>query len=71
MSVLQEVLGELWSMFVGDRRLTVLLLGVVVATAAAAKLLRPYTYWADILLLVGALAVLADSVVHFARRSRP
>jgi hypothetical protein len=70
MSVLREVLAELWSMFVGDRRLTLLLLCVVGAVAVLTAILRAHGYLAAILLLVGALAVLADSVVH-ATRTRP
>ena len=39
MSVLTEVLQELWSMFVGDRRLTLLLLAVVAAATALSAFL--------------------------------
>jgi hypothetical protein len=70
MSVVREVLAELWSMFVGDRRLTVLLLCVVAAVAVLAAFFRAHAYIAAFLLLVGALAVLADSVMH-AARTRP
>ena len=70
MSVLREVLTELWSMFVGDRRLTLLLLSVVAAAAVVAAFLRAHSFLAAIFLLVGALAVLADSVMQ-AARTRP
>jgi len=70
MSVLREVLAELWSMFVGDRRLTLLLLCVVAAVAGLTTNLRSHGYLAAVLLLVGALGVLADSVAH-AVRTRP
>jgi hypothetical protein len=69
MSVLREVLAELWSMFVGDRRLTLLLLVAVGASAIAATFLSAHFVAAG-LLLAGALAVLTDSVLHAARRSR-
>ncbi len=70
MSVLKEVLEELWSMFVGDRRLTLLLLIVVAAAAVVAALLSKQPAVADSLLLVGALAVLADSVFQAAHKAR-
>ena len=70
MSVVREVFAELWSMFVGDRRLTFLVLCVVAAAAVLAAFLRAHAYLAAILLLVGALAVLADSVMQ-AVRTRP
>ena len=69
MSVVQEVLAELWSMFVGDRRLTLLVLVVVGVSAIAAAMLSAHVIAAG-LLLVGALAVLTDSVLQAARRSR-
>lgn len=69
MNVLKEVLEELWSMFVGDRRLTLLTL-VVVALAAALAFLAKATLLAAVLVLVGAIAVLADAVFAAARRTR-
>jgi hypothetical protein len=69
MSVVLEVLEELWSMFVGDRRLTLLLLAVA-AIAAAVSLLSGAHLLATGLLLAGALAVLADSVFQAARKAR-
>ena len=69
MNVLKEVFAELWSMFVGDRRLTVLTL-TVVAIAAAVSLLAKATLVAAVLLLVGAVAVLADAVFAAARKAR-
>jgi hypothetical protein len=69
MSVVLEVLEELWSMFVGDRRLTLLLLAVV-ALAAAMAYLSALHLVATGLLLAGALVVLADSVFHAARKAR-
>jgi len=70
MSVVLEVLEELWSMFVGDRRLTLLVL-VVVALAASVSLLIPkFQAATPAIVLVGALCVLADSVVQAARKSK-
>ena len=69
MSVLMEVLAELWSMFVGDRRLTLFLLAVV-AIAAVVSLVFGDRLLAGGLLLAGALAVLTDSVIQAARRAR-
>jgi hypothetical protein len=69
MSVVKEVLEELWSMFVGDRRLTLLTL-VVVALAAALAFLAKATLLAAILVLVGAIAVLTDAVFAAARKAR-
>jgi hypothetical protein len=70
MSVVKEVLEELWSMFVGDRRLTLLLLLVVALAAAVAVLLPGLHVVADALILVGAVAILADSVRLAARKAR-
>lgn len=69
MNVLKEVLEELWSMFAGDRRLTLLTL-VVIALAAALVALAKATLLAAVLVLVGAVAVLADAVFAAARRTR-
>jgi hypothetical protein len=69
MSVIKEVLEELWSMFVGDRRLTLLTL-VVVALSAAVAFLAKATLLAAILMLVGAIAVLSDAVFAAARKAR-
>jgi hypothetical protein len=69
MNILKEVLEELWSMFVGDRRLTLLTL-VVVALAAALAFLAKATLLAAVLVLVGAIAVLTDAVFAAARKAR-
>jgi hypothetical protein len=70
MSVIQEVLEELWSMFVGDRRLTLLVLLLVGVSAATAAFLPTLRVDAAVLILVGALAILADSVRQAARKAR-
>jgi hypothetical protein len=69
MSVFVEVLEELWSMFVGDRRLTLLTLAVVIAVAVVAAQRAAPPIVADGLLVAGALAVLADSVLAAARKA--
>ena len=71
MNVIRDVLEELWSMFVGDRRLTLLLLIVVaLAAAAAAWLARATPIVGAGLLLVGAVVVLTDAVLQAARKAR-
>lgn len=69
MNVVMEVLEELWSMFVGDRRLTLLTL-VVIAIAAAVSLLAKAALVAAVLVLVGSVAVLTDAVFAAARKAR-
>jgi hypothetical protein len=69
-SVVSEILQELWSMFVGDRRLTVLVLAVVAVSALVALITGAPRQIAPALLLLGALAVLTDSVVQAARNAR-
>ena len=70
MSVIGEVLEELWSMFVGDRRLTLLVLLLVAVAAATAAFLPGARLGAALFMLVGALAILADSVHQAARKAR-
>jgi hypothetical protein len=65
MSVLREVLAELFSMFAGDARLSMgalLVVGIAAATATVAPTLTPAV------LLLGGLAVLVVSVLLAARR---
>lgn len=69
MNVLKDVLEELWSMFVGDRRLTLLTL-LVVALSATVAFVAKATLLAAVLVLVGAIAVLTDAVFAAARRAR-
>jgi hypothetical protein len=70
MSVLQEVLEELWSMFVGDRRLTLLTLAVVAIAAAVSAFLPQFRAAAAPVILIGAGCVLADSVLQAVRKAR-
>jgi hypothetical protein len=69
MSVLKDVLEELWSMFVGDRRLTLLTL-LFVALSAALAFVAKATLLAAVLVLVGAITVLTDAVFAAARKAR-
>jgi len=65
MSVLREVLAELFSMFAGDARLSMgalLVVGIAAATATVAPALTPAV------LLFGGLAVLVVNVLLAARR---
>ena len=68
MSVLVEVLQELWSMFVGDRRLTLLALAVVAVAAVANLIVAAPPLIAAGVLVFGALAVLTDGVAQAARK---
>ena len=70
MSVVLEVLEELWSMFVGDRRLTLLVLLLIAIAAAIATFAPQYGVAAAVLILAGALAILADAVFNAARKAR-
>jgi hypothetical protein len=57
-------------MFVGDRRLTLLVLAVVATSAFVALVAGSPRPAAPALLLLGALAVLTDSVFQAARKAR-
>jgi hypothetical protein len=70
MNVITEVLEELWSMFVGDRRLTLLVLAVLAIAAAVSWLAPQIRGAAPIIILVGAAGVLADAVFQAARKTR-
>jgi hypothetical protein len=67
MSVLRDVLEELFSMFAGDARLTIGILAVVAVSAALAVFGQPWLGGA--VLLLGCLGLLFDSVLHAARKS--
>jgi Flp pilus assembly protein protease CpaA len=67
MSVLRDVFEELFSMFVGDARLTVGILVVVAASATLAFFVQSWLSGA--VLLLGCLCLLFDSVLHAARKS--
>ena len=65
----RRVLEELWSMFVGDRRLTLLTLAVV-AIAAGVAFVAKAPLAAAAVLLIGSVAVLTDAVFAASRKSR-
>jgi hypothetical protein len=67
MNVLREVAEELFSMFVGDARLAIGVLLVVAVAAAAATFVQPWL--GGVVLLLGCLGLLLDSVLHAARKA--
>ena len=67
MSVLKQALAELASLFVDDRNLAALTLGLIAVDAGLVKLAGLSPLWGGYLLLVGCLAILAESVFR-ARR---
>lgn len=75
MSILLDVLKELWSMFVGDARLTIAILVLIGAVALAIDTgvidpeLNPLV--AGGALLVGCLAILVEATAREARARRP
>ena len=70
MIILKDVFAELFKMFVGDVRLTVAILAVVLAAAALIDLTRLPPLAGGAALLVGCIAVLLISVLREARRRR-
>lgn len=68
MTILRDVLKELWSMFVADARLTLALLALVALVGAVAHLSGTATTFAPILLVVGVVTILIGAVVLAARR---
>jgi hypothetical protein len=67
MSVLKQALAELASLFVDDRNLAALTLGLIAVDAGLVKLAGLSPLWGAYLLLVGCLAILGESVFR-ARR---
>jgi len=68
MTVLKDVLSELFSMFVADARLTISILAVVAVAALLIDAAHVAAIAAGALLLVGCLAVLLAAVLREARR---
>jgi hypothetical protein len=68
MTILKEVLAELFGMFVGDARLTVAILAVVALAAALIYLFGIDPLFGGCVLLFGCLAVVIGAVVWAARR---
>ncbi len=67
MSVLKKALAEFAGLFVDDRNLAALTIVLIAADAALVKLAGLAPLWGAYLLLVGCLAILAESVFR-ARR---
>lgn len=70
MSILKDVLAELFGMFVADARLTLAILGIVALTALLVDLAGLAPLLGGAVLLGGTLAVLVTGVVLAARRHR-
>jgi hypothetical protein len=70
MTILKDVLAELFGMFVGDARLTVAILAVVATAAALIDLLSVDPLIGGGVLLFGCLAVVIAGVTLAARRQR-
>ncbi|MBK45979.1 MAG: hypothetical protein CMN20_11875 [Roseovarius sp.] len=71
MTILKDVLAELFGMFVGDARLTAAVLVVVAASAALIDLAGVAPILGGGALLAGCLAVLVAAVLRTARRKKP
>lgn len=70
MSVLKDVLSELFSMFVADARLTMAILAVVAVVAFLIHGAGVSTTAAGVVLLLACLAVLVEAVLREARNRR-
>jgi hypothetical protein len=66
MNIIRDVLAELWSMFVGDARLTMGIVAVVAAAAFASVYASPLA--TGVVLLVGSVVVLAANVLLGGRK---
>jgi hypothetical protein len=67
MTMLQEIIGELIGMFMGDARLSLAVLAIVASAAALIKLAGVDPLGAGAFLLVGCLALLTENVHRSAR----
>lgn len=70
MTILKDVLAELFGMFVGDARLTAAVLIVVAASAVLIDLAGVAPILGGAVLLAGCLAVLLAAVMRTARRKK-
>jgi len=70
MTIIKDVLTELFAMFVGDARLTAALLVVVAITAAMVDIMGLPDLAGGSVLLLGSLGVLVESVRREARHRR-
>ena len=67
MSTLRRAFAELAGLFIDDARLAMFEVALIVVVAASVKLASLPPLWGGILLLLGCLAILAESVFR-ARR---
>lgn len=70
MTVIGDVLKELFGMFVADARLTLAILVLVGVIAGLVSALPTAPYLAGGVLLFGFVAILVEAVVREARRAR-
>jgi len=70
MSILKDVLAELFSMFVGDARLTAAILAVVVISAALIEATTLSPLIGGVFLLLGCIVILFLSVRREAMRRK-
>lgn len=70
MTILKDVLAELFGMFVGDARLSAAILAVVAVAALAIDAGGAPPLVGGALLLIGCLAVMIGAVLRTARRKR-
>jgi len=68
MTILKDVLAELFGMFVADGRLTIAILCVVALSAGLVRLGEPTGLIGGVFLLVGCLCTLIAAVLLAARR---
>lgn len=69
MSILVEVVKELFGMFVADARLALSVLALVIVVAVLVDYLAIAPLAGGLILLVGSLAILIEAAVRQARRS--
>ena len=69
MTVLKEVVAELIGMFVGERRLTIAVLGVVTVAGFLANFTDLDPLVGGTMMLLGCLILLIESVWHAAKAS--
>ena len=70
MTLLKEVLAELFSMFVADARLTTAVLLLVLVVAALLHLTSIAPLFGGLALLAGCVLIVAEAVLREARRRR-
>ncbi|MBN8998748.1 MAG: hypothetical protein J0H54_04955 [Rhizobiales bacterium] len=67
MNVLRAILAELVGMFIDDENLAIYAIGLIAAVAAAVKLAGLPPLGGALVLLVGCIAILLDSIRRGAR----